>query len=392
MDLFEKFNNKFGTWYESLFGGEDNELRPRDVLRKIIAAMEDNRKPGLDSRVYVPNKYTLELSVEDQAERDYLLAFLDEAELMTALQRFMAQHNYFARGPLDFSIDVTPQIEGGAKREKLRVIARFEKGIIPEPPIPVSIDTAVAMPEIADFDLEEDDSTVPSIPWAALTVIDADGHIQEYTLTRRNTKIGRSRSAGNDLVLNDDGMVSKTHASIELERDGLFTLYDLGSMNGVLVNGVQIQGNRVLKERDEIVIGGTKIIFHQARLEPPVDFPTANVVGGGTNGMPSVSSVTGLPRRGRLLELNGDEHVLGSETLIGSSPTADIVIADPSVSTKHAKITSPDSGTYYIEDLASEYGTYVNSKPLVARQRSVLATGDAIIFGAKAYKFVGAAK
>ena len=128
MDFLERFNSKFGNWYEGLFGGDAGELRPKDVLRKITAAMEDHRKEGFDNKVYVPNKYVLELAVDDPEERDYLLSFLDEEELVSVLKRFMAQNHYHARGPLDFTIAELPEAERGPGREKLRVKVRFEKG------------------------------------------------------------------------------------------------------------------------------------------------------------------------------------------------------------------------------------------------------------------------
>ena len=132
MDFLERFNSKFGNWYEGLFGGDAGELRPKDVLRKITAAMEDHRKEGFDSKIYVPNKYVLELAVDDPEERDYLLSFLDEEELVSVLTRFMAQNHYHTRGPLDFTIAELPEAERGPGREKLRVKVRFEKGQEPQ--------------------------------------------------------------------------------------------------------------------------------------------------------------------------------------------------------------------------------------------------------------------
>src|ERR1700726_4508531 len=75
MDLFEKFNRTFGSWYEGLFGGGD-DVRPKDILRRIIAALEDHRKEGFDNRIYVPNQYVLEINVHDEEEKEYLLSFL----------------------------------------------------------------------------------------------------------------------------------------------------------------------------------------------------------------------------------------------------------------------------------------------------------------------------
>ena len=150
MDIFERFNSKFGKWYEGLFGGDAGELRPKDVLRKIIGAMEDGRKEGFDGKVYVPNKYILELAVDDVEEREYLLSFLDEEELVAVLQRFMAQNGYKTRGPLDFTIAEVPEPEREAGREKLRVRVRYEKAEKESPPAPnnggVRGDVAGAVP------------------------------------------------------------------------------------------------------------------------------------------------------------------------------------------------------------------------------------------------------
>jgi hypothetical protein len=44
MDLLEKINRSFGTWYEGLFGGSNDDVRLKDVLRRILAALEDNPK------------------------------------------------------------------------------------------------------------------------------------------------------------------------------------------------------------------------------------------------------------------------------------------------------------------------------------------------------------
>ena len=59
-----------------------------------------------------------------------------------------------------------------------------------------------------------------------------------------------------------------------------------------------------------------------------------------------------LPRRARLVTPDGQEHVLASETLIGRAVTSDIVLQDPGVATKHARIVAPDAATYYLEALA----------------------------------------
>jgi len=409
MDVFERFNSKFGKWYEGLFGGENSELRPKDVLRKIIAAMEDHRKEGFDSKIYVPNKYVLELSVPDPEEREYLLSFLDEEELVSVLQKFMAQNHYHTRGPLDFTIAEVPEAERADRREKLRVKVRYEKGEMPaavpdrplapnsggtrkENPAPPELGAGGAsslseddLPTMAGVDLDdgEEGHTVPAVAWASLAVTAPDGRKSHFSLTKPTVTIGRSRNMGNDLILDSDGMVSKTHARLERERDGRWTVYDLGSTNGVKVGGLPIRDNRGLKGGDEIQIGQTRLLFQQAEAASEAE---------GEARAPRPSAAVGgePPRRARLIDARGLSHVLASETLIGRGVTADIVLEDPSVSTKHARIIAPDFATYYLEDLGSEQGSKINGVRVTPGQRTLLAPGDALTFGAAELRFAGA--
>jgi pSer/pThr/pTyr-binding forkhead associated (FHA) protein len=415
MDVFERFSSKFGQWYEGLFGAGTGELRPRDVLRKITTAMEDNRKEGFDGKIYVPNRYVLELAVEDPEERDYLLNFLDEEELVSVLQRFMAQNHYHTRGPLDFTIAEIPAAERGDNREKLRVKARFEKGAV-EPPAsekpvqplqPISRSTAKPgsplpseeragsgegqgvrasdddLPTVAAVPVEDDeDRTVPAVAYAALAVTDVEGRKSHHSLTKQVTTIGRSRTSGNDIVLSGDGMVSKQHARIEREPDGRFTIYDLGSTNGVTVNQARIDGNRTLADGDAIVIGATRLVFQQAgvdRRAPEAPAVRPSAVNRSASGVGAA----------RLISSQGDDYVLGSDTLIGRGLTADFVLDDPSVSTRHARIVSADPATYYLEDLGSEHGTKINGHFLPPHQRALLADGDVVVFGTRVLQFAG---
>lgn len=68
------------------------------------------------------------------------------------------------------------------------------------------------------------------------------------------------------------------------------------------------------------------------------------------------------------------EHVV-----IGRSPAVDFIVADPTVSTRHAVLSYRD-GTWSIEDAGSTNGTYVNgwrvSDPIVVQPGDELALGE----------------
>jgi hypothetical protein len=279
MDLFEKINRSFGSWYEGLFGGAD-DVRPKDILRRILTAMENHRKEGFDSKVYVPNQYILEINVHDEEEKEYLLSFLNKDELEAAIRRYCQQNHYHIRGALDFTIKEVedPDLAAGKKGEKVRVRCRYDSKVtVPESAkLPEARSAASLIEErtVASAGLYgEEGGTVPSVANAAVVVYAPDSSPYRYVIAREAISIGRSPKAGNDLVIESDGQISKRHARIELDADGHFTIYDLGSTNGTKVNGRRIE-NRTLHDGDEIQVGATRLTFQQTPLESAQIDPT----------------------------------------------------------------------------------------------------------------------
>jgi pSer/pThr/pTyr-binding forkhead associated (FHA) protein len=85
---------------------------------------------------------------------------------------------------------------------------------------------------------------------ALLVVVSGGGAGSEIELCRRTTTIGRGPHT--DLTVEDDSM-SRQHAAIEFGGEG-FRVRDLGSMNGVLVNGAEVK-SADLKSGDQIQLG-----------------------------------------------------------------------------------------------------------------------------------------
>jgi len=72
--------------------------------------------------------------------------------------------------------------------------------------------------------------------------------------------VGRSTDCQLSL---DDPLVSRRHAVLRIRRDGV-TVQDLGSRNGVLVNGVKIDGERELTVGDKVSIGSQEMVLQSA--------------------------------------------------------------------------------------------------------------------------------
>jgi FHA domain-containing protein len=93
---------------------------------------------------------------------------------------------------------------------------------------------------------------------AALLVPQPDGSIREVALPGEQIVLGRD--PGCDIAL-EGRLISRRHARI-CRVGQSYTLEDLGSRNGTAVNGQPLDGARVLRDGDQIELGGVgRLIF-----------------------------------------------------------------------------------------------------------------------------------
>lgn len=131
------------------------------------------------------------------------------------------------------------------------------------------------------------DSTRTVVAPAALVLLKGTLKDKIHPITQDRFNIGRKND--NQLCLENDGKASGNHAYIK--RDGLnFVIEDLGSTNGVVINGQRIEGPVVLKNGMKVLLGQQLFRFQlqgreaessgrtapaiasadiQARLKPP---------------------------------------------------------------------------------------------------------------------------
>ena len=67
----------------------------------------------------------------------------------------------------------------------------------------------------------------------------------------------------------DDPLVSRRHARIRLTADGRAWIADLGSRNGVRVNGARVTDEVQLRHGDRIRLGARDVVFDSTDAEPP---------------------------------------------------------------------------------------------------------------------------
>ena len=96
-----------------------------------------------------------------------------------------------------------------------------------------------------------------------LLMTSAGGETLQVTLKPHDNKVGRGST--NDVIV-DSSQASRDHAVIDVEH-AFVTITDLGSRNGVFVNGVKVR-SQVLVGGDEVSIGAFKIRFLSGEQDP----------------------------------------------------------------------------------------------------------------------------
>lgn len=179
---------------------------------------------------------------------------------------------------------------------------------------------------------------------------------QTFVLKDGVNSIGRDQAS--DICL-PERSVSRNHARIVIQQSGT-RIEDLGSSNGTFVNGQRITTPTWLRPGDTVQIGTTVTLKAGGQTAPGQNSPskTTSVPGGAAPGTAPASLnlvIQHGPQAGKVFPL-----VSGPQT-IGRIPGNQIVIADPTISKQHARITVQPSGVF-IQDLGSSNGTFVNGR------------------------------
>ncbi len=228
-----------------------SEVQPVELARKLAKEMDAHKTAGV-ARVYVPNEYTVYLSPKDRTRLEGYERSLEQ-ELSGYLLEHARRRSYdlLTRPTVAFETD-----------ERLRL---GEFGIQPrmvKPPAhegdaPSQGEEGHTMVYSA---VREPATQAPPRPSrraevtsrAIVTVDD-----RRYVLDGERSTIGRSRDA--DCVLRDPN-ISRHHAELRRSPRGEWTIADLGSTNGIKVNGRRVGSTR-LKSGDQVTLGTTTFRF-----------------------------------------------------------------------------------------------------------------------------------
>ncbi len=225
MPNLRDFERRLGGLVEGLFSKAFRSgLQPVEIAKRIIRAMDDHKQVGV-SEVWAPNHFEVSLSADDAPRFTPIEAAL-VSELKRVIRENAAERDWGLVGPPEVSLFV----DEGLRRGDLVVEASLVEG---------------------------EDKIEPAATTSARLLVHAGGTVSEVPLgDGRTLTIGRLPEC--DVVIDDRG-ASRHHAQVRISG-GEATLTDLGSTNGTLLNGRQVQ-TRQLEDGDKITIGSTLIEY-----------------------------------------------------------------------------------------------------------------------------------
>lgn len=214
-------------------------------------------------------------------------------------------------------------------------------------------------------------------PQGQLVLHFTGGEFGDYPLDKPKTSLGRD--PGNDVVIDREG-VSGFHAQIT-EDQGIHYVVDLGSVNGTQLDGAPVTGKMAIRAWQVLTLDEVAIEL----VDPSGRRPTVarKAVGAGvgeqrgrrgTKVMPADQEILTIlkgPDEGKKITLTGDRMS------VGRTDENDIVLADDTVSSKHASLIKEDGG-WTLVDEGSTNGTFVDRQ---RTSRRALKDGMEIRFG-----------
>jgi FHA domain-containing protein len=253
MSVLRNLEQRIENLVEGVFSRAfSSQVQPVEIARKLAKEMDAHRTASV-SRVYVPNQYTVWLSAEDRKRLEGYERSLEQ-ELSAYLLEHARRHDYalLTRPEVDLETDERLRLgEFGIQTRLVKPPAH--EG---ERPRQGEEGHTMVYSAVKEKDDRRSRRRAPVAPVGSTRAIVALDD-RRYVLDGPKATIGRSKDA--ECVLRDPN-VSRRHAELRRAETGDWQIVDLGSTNGIKVNGRRVSSSR-LRPGDEVTVGTTTFTF-----------------------------------------------------------------------------------------------------------------------------------
>jgi len=246
MSVLRNLESKIADLVEGAFSRAfRSEVRPLEIARRLAREMDLNATHSV-SRTYAPNEYVVYLSPEDR-ER---LAEYEDA-LVVELSGYLLEHARAERLELltqpSVELETDDRLRLGEFGIQARLVQSHGTGARAANRGQTMIYTTA---DRLNESLEE-----AARPHRATAILRTADH--RYVVAPEGARIGRGRDC--DIVLADPN-VSREHARLR-PSGGAWVIEDLGSTNGVRVNGRRLAAPCALSPGDRLELGTSTMAF-----------------------------------------------------------------------------------------------------------------------------------
>ncbi len=261
MSVLRNLESRIAGLVEGTFGRVfRTPVRPVEIARRLVKEMDEHRTVSV-SRTYVPNEYVVWLSPEDRQSFVAIEHEVADELAVRVLEHARGERLALVSRPV-ITFDTDDRLRLGEFGIQARLVRPSEEAAVaaggsrPPKDVPAVVQAehtntmVFSSAERLSEPLEEQRSERRG---RALVV--AEG--RRMVVPSGGAVIGRSREC--DVVLGDSN-VSRRHAEIRAHGSG-WVVEDLGSTNGVRVNGTPARGATTIKGGDRLEIGTVPVVF-----------------------------------------------------------------------------------------------------------------------------------
>lgn len=270
-------------------------LQPAEVSRKLERAMEDNTLLQGEGRRLAPDVYDIYLSFKDHQQMVQIETTLKK-DWQDHLIAFARQRHYTLRSVPVLRLHAARDLRSGGIRIDAQLLDRKSgdgDGLMatqalsaeqlaqlraqmagqPLPGIDMPARTGVSgplamsgaptsHPSAGQMSMPSGSPSMPLpvLPQAWLTIRSPQTPQKVFRIEKPVINIGRQLT--NDIIV-EDKRVSRYHAQIKFQADGQFSIFDLGSTNGITINGTPHQRQHLLRSGDRFTIGSYDFYFER---------------------------------------------------------------------------------------------------------------------------------
>jgi len=262
-----------------------SKLQPAEIARKLEHAMEDGILLQGEGRRLAPEIYDIFLSYKDHQQllpvettlkkgwQDHLVQVARQhhytlrtmpvlrlhasSELRPGMVRIDAQlqDRQHARVGDNTSTEVGPMATQALSAEQLAQL-RAQLPLGQQLP---GLPDAAMLPGISPNN-PNSSAILPALPQAWLTIRLPQMVQKVYRIEKPVVNIGRQLT--NDIIV-EDKRVSRYHAQIKYQPNSQFIIFDLGSTNGITINGTPHLRQHTLRNGDRFTIGSYDFYFER---------------------------------------------------------------------------------------------------------------------------------